>query len=83
MTDLQPTPIETLEHAVEIGKKAGLKFIYAGNIPGHDSENTYCYSCGKSVIRRHGYQTMATGLKGIKCSYCGAELNIRAGKGVE
>ena len=80
MMDVQPTPIETLERAIDIGKKSGLKFIYAGNIPGHDSENTYCYSCGKLIIQRHGYQTKALGLNGVKCGYCGAGLNIRTGK---
>jgi pyruvate formate lyase activating enzyme len=33
--DLPATPVATLEHAIEIGKKTGLKFIYAGNVPGH------------------------------------------------
>ena len=33
---LPPTPVSTLEHAYDIGKEAGLKFAYAGNVPGHD-----------------------------------------------
>jgi pyruvate formate lyase activating enzyme len=72
-----PTPVETIERACEIGRKAGLKFIYAGNIPGHQSENTVCYSCGKTVVRRIGYQTVIVGLDGTKCKYCGADLNFR------
>jgi pyruvate formate lyase activating enzyme len=77
MTDARPTPVETLERAIDIAKKAGLKFIYAGNIPGHNSENTLCYSCGKMIIERYGYQTKILGLKGGNCAYCGANLNIR------
>ncbi|OGO31534.1 MAG: AmmeMemoRadiSam system radical SAM enzyme [Chloroflexi bacterium RBG_16_56_11] len=77
LTHLPPTPIATIEWAVEIGQQAGLKFIYAGNIPGHDSESTRCYACGKTVVKRHGYQTEITGLDGSKCRFCGAELNFR------
>ncbi|MEE8413687.1 MAG: AmmeMemoRadiSam system radical SAM enzyme [Dehalococcoidales bacterium] len=77
MRHLPPTPIETLERAYDIGQKAGLKFIYAGNVPGHSSESTTCYSCGKLNIERFGYQTRVSGLDGSKCLYCGAELNIR------
>ena len=74
---LPATPIATLEHAYDIGRKAGLKFIYAGNVPGHQSENTVCYSCGKLVVRRFGYEAEIVGLDGSKCKFCGAELNFR------
>jgi len=74
---LPPTPISTLEHAYDIGKKAGLKFVYAGNVPGHKSESTVCYSCGQPVVNRYGYHTEVVGLEGSKCKFCGAELNFR------
>ncbi|MFC1901143.1 AmmeMemoRadiSam system radical SAM enzyme [Chloroflexota bacterium] len=77
MTDIPPTPIATLEHACEIGKKAGLKFIYTGNVPGHDSESTVCYSCGNLNVERYGYQTKVVGMNGSKCRSCGADLNFR------
>ncbi|MFC2024946.1 AmmeMemoRadiSam system radical SAM enzyme [Chloroflexota bacterium] len=77
MMHLPPTPVSTLEHAYDIGQKAGLKFIYAGNIPGHRTESTICYSCGKLNVERFGYQTNVVGLKGSKCRFCGAELNFR------
>ena len=57
MMHLPPTPVSTLEHAYDIGQKAGLKFVYAGNVPGHQTESTICYSCGKVVVQRFGYQT--------------------------
>ncbi len=78
---LPPTPLSTLDRARVIGEKAGLKFIYTGNVPGHRGENTSCYRCGKLVIERHGYNTGAAGLAGSKCKYCGAELNIRTPRG--
>ncbi len=74
---LPPTPVETLERAIAIGRRAGLRFIYAGNIPGHSSESTSCYSCGKLVVKRQGYRTQVLGLAGSKCRFCGAELNFR------
>jgi len=77
MDYLPPTPISTLEHAYEIGQEAGLKFVYAGNVPGHQSENTICYSCGRLVVKRFGYQTEVVGLDGPRCKFCGAELNFR------
>jgi len=76
-THLSATPIATLERAYEIGQEAGLKFVYLGNVPGHKYENTVCYSCGKKVVNRIGYDTEVVGLDGSKCKFCGAELNFR------
>ena len=80
MTHLPPTPLKTIEHAYEIGRRAGLKFVYAGNVPGHQSESTSCYSCGKTNVQRYGYDTKVVGLEGSKCKYCAAELNFRIEK---
>lgn len=77
LTHLPPTPISSLEKAYDIGKRAGLRFVYVGNVPGHDQENTVCYSCGKLNIKRFGYNTEVIGVKDSKCQFCGAELNIR------
>ena len=77
-THLSATPVATLERAYEIGRKAGLKFVYLGNVPGHEYENTVCYSCGKMVVHRIGYDTEVVGLDGSRCKFCGAELNFRA-----
>jgi pyruvate formate lyase activating enzyme len=76
-TDMPATPISTIERGIKIGKNAGLKFIYAGNIPGHDAENTICYKCGSLVVERIGYTTTVLNLTGSKCGVCGAELNFR------
>ena len=76
ITHLPPTPLEIIERACEIGKAVGLKFVYAGNVPGHSSESTVCYNCGKMIIDRYGYQTNIEGLDGSRCRYCGADLNF-------
>jgi pyruvate formate lyase activating enzyme len=61
MTDPPDTPPETLLRAAEIGKAAGLKFVYAGNLPGHvgNLENTYCAGCGELLVERRGYRILA------------------------
>ncbi|MDP6495480.1 MAG: AmmeMemoRadiSam system radical SAM enzyme [Dehalococcoidia bacterium] len=79
---LPPTTIASLERVVKIGKQAGLRFIYVGNVPGHDGENTVCYNCGKLNITRHGHATQVDGLDGPQCKYCGVHLNIRFNGGV-
>lgn len=80
LRNLPSTPISTIEHAYDIGRQASLKFVYAGNIPGHKTENTSCYSCGKLVVERFGFETKVIGLAGSKCCFCGAELNFRVTK---
>jgi len=83
MMHLPATPLETIERAYEIGRSAGLKFVYAGNVPGHQSESTMCYACGKLNVQRFGYQTEVAGLDGSKCRFCGAELNFRSTRSKE
>jgi len=69
------TPLETLEKAIEIGKKAGLKYVYIGNIPGHKAENTYCPNCGELVINRINYSIHRYDKEG-KCPKCGTKLDL-------
>lgn len=57
MTDPDDTPVETLVRACEIGVEAGLRFVYAGNLPGRVGrwEHTWCPDCGDLLIERVGY----------------------------
>ena len=54
-TSTPPTPLAALKRAYEIGKKAGLRYVYMGNVPGDTSENTYCYDCDELLIERDGF----------------------------
>jgi len=72
---LPDTPVETLEKAWKIGKKTGLKYVYTGNVPGLDSEDTYCPKCGTKMIKRTGYLIQRFDKNG-KCSKCGEDLNL-------
>lgn len=74
MLDKPPTPVDSVWRAMEIGKEAGLHFVYAGNIRGDDGENTYCYSCGTRLIRRNGYQIVENIIDQGKCPQCGTEI---------
>jgi pyruvate formate lyase activating enzyme len=58
MTDPENTTAADLVRAVEIGRQAGLEFIYAGNLPGQVGkfEHTYCPGCGELLIERFGYR---------------------------
>lgn len=76
--NLAPTPIETLEKARMIGQKAGLQFVYLGNVPGSDSENTYCPNCGNLAIKRDGYKIDQMNIKNGACANCQQSLNIRS-----
>jgi len=57
MTDPPPTSAATLQRAAEIGTEAGLKYVYAGNLPGRSGEweNTRCPHCQTTLIKRHGF----------------------------
>lgn len=74
---LPPTPIATLEKAHDIGKAAGLKYVYIGNLPGHKYENTYCPSCGRPVIQRTGYRVDIKNIKDNSCTFCGEHIYLR------
>jgi len=68
------TPSQTLEHAWQIGKEAGLEFVYAGNAPGDLHENTYCPACGELLIRRMGFEIVECKLEAGRCPRCGRRI---------
>ncbi|HLA40384.1 MAG TPA: AmmeMemoRadiSam system radical SAM enzyme, partial [Candidatus Glassbacteria bacterium] len=71
---LPDTPIARLEKALEIAKRHGLHYVYAGNVPGHPSESTRCPKCGEVVVRRVGYQVLAVNISAGKCSGCATPI---------
>ena len=74
LTQLPPTPVSTLEKAREIALAAGMKFVYIGNVPGVNHENTYCPKCHKLLIERKGYTITQNHIKNGKCRYCGEPI---------
>jgi pyruvate formate lyase activating enzyme len=72
LLDKPRTPVSTLRRAREIGYKAGLKYVYEGNVPGEGGENTYCPSCKEILIERVGYCIAANLIKNSRCPKCKA-----------
>jgi len=75
MTDRPPTPHATLIRAREIGLAEGLRYVYVGNIPGEEGENTYCAACGTLLVERLGFSIGRLPLAGKgACPQCGTRL---------
>lgn len=74
---LPDTPVGTLKKAWEIGKTSGLKYVYTGNVPGLNFENTICPKpkCETLCIKRYGYSIRRNDKNG-KCPKCGTKLNL-------
>lgn len=75
MLDRPPTPVATLRKAREIGLKAGLRYVYEGNVPGSEGEHTYCYNCGRLLIRRFGFSILEYRITDGQCYNCGAIID--------
>lgn len=76
MTDRPRTPLRTLKRAAEIGREAGLRYVYTGNVPGDEGENTYCPQCGHCVIRRFGFRVVSLDLEQQRCRRCGRAIPL-------
>jgi pyruvate formate lyase activating enzyme len=77
MTDPDNTTAAGLLRAAEIGQEAGLRFVYAGNLPGQvgDYENTYCPHCRELLIARYGYVILGYRITGDgRCPKCDARV---------
>ncbi|MDE2291722.1 MAG: hypothetical protein KGL53_06535, partial [Elusimicrobia bacterium] len=74
MTDPDDTPAKTLLRAARIGKAEGLRYVYAGNLPGllGGWEDTACPSCGETLVERLGFQVLSNRLKDGRCPACAA-----------
>ena len=70
MLQTAPTDRETLLRAWRIGKDAGLRYVYCGNLPGLAHEDTLCFCCGKTLIERTGFYVRDNRLDHGFCPYC-------------
>jgi len=76
MTSVPSTPASTMKIAYDVAKKAGLEFVYLGNIYAGDRDDTFCPKCNSRVIEREGFYVRQANLKGNKCGKCGSDLNL-------
>lgn len=68
--NLPPTPVSTLEKLRQMAIQEGLHYVYLGNIPGHEGENTYCPKCKNLVIQRVGFEIEKIEIREGKCKFC-------------
>ncbi len=73
---LPPTNTEFLLKCVEIAKKEGLKYVYLGNTPFTQYENTYCPGCGKLLIEREGVFLKRIHITEPYCPDCGKKIPV-------
>jgi pyruvate formate lyase activating enzyme len=72
MSNIPPTPLQTLMKTAEIGKEEGLHYVYMGNVSGES--NTFCHQCGELLIRRQGYWIPENRIKAGNCPECGTRV---------
>jgi pyruvate formate lyase activating enzyme len=75
MYDRGATPSSTLQKAYDLGREAGLHYVYVGNLPSARLEDTYCPACGQAVIRRQRFQIVAKNTKKGRCTFCSSDLD--------
>lgn len=68
-SERQATAQETLKKAREIGIKAGLNYIYVGNVWSFDND-THCHNCKRLLIKREGFSILEYNIKEGKCAFC-------------
>ncbi len=74
LTKLPYTPVQTLEAARRTAMAAGMKYVYIGNVPGHEGNSMFCPSCGECLIARYHFLVLSYNLDGDKCKFCGYEI---------
>ncbi len=74
LRDRPPTPPATLRRAREIGREAGLRYVYGGNLPG-EGEDSFCPDCGSPVVERYGLTLRHNRLQEGRCPDCGTALD--------
>jgi len=75
MLNLPRTPASLLQRAREIGIKAGLRYVYCGNIPGEEGEDTFCPQCGRKVIERVGFRVVKNDVVKGECLHCHTKID--------
>ncbi|MCX7858210.1 MAG: AmmeMemoRadiSam system radical SAM enzyme [Deltaproteobacteria bacterium] len=75
LLDRPRTSAKILREARNIGIEEGIMYVYEGNIPGGEGENTYCYRCGKLIIGRFGFSITEYHVKDGCCEFCKAKID--------
>lgn len=70
MKNIPPTPLKTLQRARAIATQEGCHFVYIGNVPGEEAQNTICPSCRAVLIERYGYRVLKNTIVKGRCQAC-------------
>jgi pyruvate formate lyase activating enzyme len=77
MQNLSPTPVKTMQEACKIATEEGMKYVYMGNVPGSERNNTFCPNCGKLLISRGFFEIEKYEITPEKtCPRCGESIPI-------
>jgi len=71
-TNYSATPVNTLKKAFAAAKSAGLKYVYLGNVL--EGSDTFCYHCGKLLIKRGGLYTEQIDMNKGACPSCNSKI---------
>ena len=71
---IETGPVETLEKARNTAQKVGLRYVYLGNVPGHEGNHTYCPHCERLIVRRAGMSTAEMHIVDGRCKHCQAPI---------
>lgn len=74
LTNLPPTPLETLIDARKTAMDSGLRYVYIGNIR-HEGESTFCPKCKKLLVERIGYFVKQNHILNGKCKFCSTAIS--------
>jgi len=74
LTQLSATPIGVLTQARGIALAEGIKYVYIGNVPGTDAQNTFCPKCRELVVERRGFSVLQKNLEKGTCKKCGEKI---------
>ena len=74
LTNLPATPLNTLKEARSIALSEGMHYVYIGNVPGSEAENTFCHHCNELLIERKGFRIIQNNVESNSCQACGGSV---------
>ena len=74
LTNIPSTPLATLEKARNIAIGKGMKYVYIGNVPNTNYENTICPECKKILVERKGFSILTNNIVNGRCRFCNEKI---------
>lgn len=74
MADASPTPVKRIERAHQMAKEEQLKYVFIGNVPGHQYNSSFCHRCSEVLIQRHHFSIQKNNMENGSCPFCGEQI---------